>query len=155
FPSMAFGPDQAVIHNWLDDILVSPWVSLASTPSATGTMLSFRRVPANVFSTGLVVEGWRVRSKTKKDNTDTAAPGDSVDCVSRWGHANAFEVANGFAWGTSLFDITPHFSPSARDIQVSFRNTDWQIITGAPPPMLLNPGPGPYLDRIRIGRRVL
>ena len=36
FPDMAFGPGSAVIHNWLDDIIVGPWVSLASTPGATG-----------------------------------------------------------------------------------------------------------------------
>ena len=28
-----WGPGSAVIHNWLDDAILSPWVSLASTPT--------------------------------------------------------------------------------------------------------------------------
>jgi len=36
-----------------------------------------------------------------------------------------------------------------------FRVADWQYINNVPPPGTLNPGPGPYIDRVRIGRRVL
>src|SRR5262249_15496283 len=119
FPDMSFGPGQAVIHNWLDDIFVSPWVSLATTPSAKGTVLSFRRFAGNRFSQGLIVQGWRVRAKTKHDNTDTTSPGDSLDCVSPWGHASMFNSLNSFNWLTNVFDMTPHFSPNATEIQVS------------------------------------
>src|SRR5262249_5109832 len=127
FPDMAFGPGQAVIHNWLDDIFVGPWVSLATTPSATGTVLSFRRFAGNRFANGMIVQGWRVRAKTKRDNTDTPAPGDSIDCITPWGHASMFNSLTNFSWLTNVFDMTPHFSPVAREIQVSFRNSDWQF----------------------------
>ncbi len=155
FPDMAFGPGQAVIHNWLDDNFVSPWVSLASTPSATGTILSFRRFPGNNFANGDIVQGWRVRAKSRRDNTDTAAPGDSIDCVGTWGHANQFNSLGPFSWNTNLFDMTVNFPPTAGEIQVSFRTTDFQYTAGSPPPATLNPGPGPYNDRIRIGRKTL
>ncbi len=158
FLDMAFGPGQAVIHNWLDDIIVSPWVSLAATPGATATILSFRRLAANPFGTGAIVQGWRVRAKTKRDNTDTPAAGDSVDCIGLWGHANQFNSLGSFQWLTSLFNMTTNFTPAAREIQLSFRTVDWNVpslfVQGhAPSP--LNTGPGPYVDRIRIGRRVL
>ena len=156
FPSMAFGPGQAVIHNWLDDVLVSPWVSLASTPSATGTLLSFRSFPGNLFRNGRIVEGWRVRSKTQRDNTDTSTLGDFVTCVSPWTLlSNGFHTLNMFSWGTSLREVTPWFDPSAQEIQVSMRISDWQYLANDVPPVSLNTGPGPYVDRVRIGRRVL
>jgi len=155
FPSMAFGPGQAVIHNWLDDLFVSPWVSLASTPSATGTVLSFRRFAGNVFAQGKIVQGWRVRGKSQVDNTDTSTLGDFVDCVSPWGHSSQFNSLSTFNWGTAVFDMTPHFSSTSTEVQVSFRNVDWQYLTGDSPPLTLNTGPGPYDDRVRIGRRVL
>jgi hypothetical protein len=155
-PDMAFGPGQSVIHNWLDDILVSPWVSLASTPSATGTLLSFRTFPGNKFHRGKIVQSWRVRAKTRHDNTDTPAPGDSIDCVSPWvtvdeRHPQLTE----FEWRTTVLGLSFEFPPDAKQVQVSARVTDWQFLTGDSPPLTLDPGPGPYLDRVRIGRRVL
>ncbi len=154
-PSMTFGPAQAVIHNWLDDVLVSPWVSLASTPGAAGTVLSFRRFGGNLVSRGDIVQGWRVRTRLRRANTDTPAPGDSIDCTTAWGHAHQFSSLDSFQWLTFVNDMTPFFAPSGREIQVSFRNTDFQLLVGLPAPSTLNPGPGPYIDRVRIGRRVL
>ncbi len=156
YSDMAFGPGGAVIHNWLDDMFVSPWVSLASTPGASGTILSFRRFAGNNFGAADLVQGWRVRAKVKRDNTDTPAPGDSIDCISTWGHSNQFNSLGSFSWNTNLFDMTTNFPPAARELQVSFRNADFQYIAFALPPLgLLDPGPGPYNDRIRIGRRIL
>ena len=43
-----FGVDPARIHvveNWLDEVLVGPWVSLASTPTALATLIQFNRFP--------------------------------------------------------------------------------------------------------------
>ena len=60
---MAFGPGQAVIHNWLDDIIVSPWVGLAGTPGATSTVISFRRFGGNDFRWATVIQNWSVQSK--------------------------------------------------------------------------------------------
>jgi hypothetical protein len=154
-PNMAFGPGGAVIRNWLDDIMASPWVSLASTPVNQGTILRFRRFPGNVLSSGAISHGWRVRTKKRADNTDTPAPGDSVDCVSPWGHAAQFNSLDPMVWVTSTFDMTPHFDPTGHEIQVSFRTVDRQWLANQDPPWVLNTGPGPFLDDIRIGRRVL
>jgi hypothetical protein len=155
FPDMAFAPGSAIIRNWLDDIFVSPWVSLASTPSAKGTVLRFRRFPGNRFNDGRIVQGWRVRAKLKADNTDTTAPGDSVDCISSWGHSQQFNSLDPFNWISSVFDMTPNFAATGTEIQVSFRHADWQHLTGIAPPGIVNTGPGPFTDRVRIGRRVL
>jgi hypothetical protein len=51
--------------------------------------------------------------------------------------------------------MTPHFDPTGTELQVSFRTSDWQYIAGNAPFNPLNPGPGPYWDRVGIGRRVL
>ena len=153
FSDMAFGPGGAVIRNWLDNIIVSPWTSLASTPGS-GTILSFRRFGGNRFTQGSVVQGWRVRGRTRIENTDTSSSGDSIDCVSGWGHASMFNSLTSFVWVTNIFDATPYFASASRDVQFSFRVSDWRYLTGAPWSHL-NTGPGPYLDRVRIGRRIL
>ena len=155
FSDMAFGPGSAVIRNWGDQIIVSPWASLASTPAAQGTILSFRRFPGNRFTQGDVVQGWRVRGKTRIANTDTTAPGDSIDCVAPWGHTSQFNSLNVFAWVTNIFDATAFYPSTSREVQFSFRVSDWRILAGGPGPATLNTGPGPYTDRVRIGRRVL
>ena len=95
-----------------------------------------------------------MRAKTRVDNTDTAATGDSVDCVTPWGHASQFNSLSVFQWVTSTFDMTPFFLPTAAEVQVSFRTTDWQMLAN-PTPNVVNTGPGPYWDRVRIGRRIL
>jgi hypothetical protein len=150
-PEMAFAPGGVVVRPGVDDIVASPWVSLTSTPAGLGTVLSFRRFPGNPFATGNIVQGWRVRTKQRTDNTDTPAPGDSFDCLTAWGHATDFNGLDGFTWVTSVFDMTPYFDPTGREIQVSFRTV--QSLFG-PPPIELNPGPGPFWDRVRIGRLV-
>src|SRR5262249_43505634 len=145
----------AVIHNWLDDVIVSPWVSLASTPSATSSLLSFRIFPGNRFAQSKIIQSWRVRSKTRIDNTDTSAPGDSIDCVTPWEAVNrGFFKLESFVWQTQVLDMAFSVSPVAREIQVSSRVSDWQLLSGGGPPATVNTGPGPYIDRVRIGRRV-
>jgi len=151
---MSFGPGGAVVNIWSDQIIVSPWVSLASTPAAHATILSFRRFPGSRFTTGGIVQGWRVRGRTRVANTDTSTPGDSIDCITPWGHASSFNSLTTFAWVTSIFDATPFFPISSNEVQVSFRVSSWAYLAGAP---LLHvvPGPGPFTDRVRIGRRTL
>jgi hypothetical protein len=155
FSDMAFGPGGTVIRNWLDDITVSPWVSLSSTPNATGTVISWRRFPGNDFAKGRIVEGWRVRGKTRVSNTDTSTLGDSIDCISGWGHVFDWNSLGGWSWGTTIGDMSPYFDPLSVEVQVALRRSDWQWIAGATAPVTLNTGPGPFDDRIRIGRRVL
>jgi hypothetical protein len=41
-PSMGFGPGSYVVKNWMDDVVVGPWVSLVSTPSAVSTLLQMQ-----------------------------------------------------------------------------------------------------------------
>ena len=141
-PSMAFGPSEYVIRNWLDDIIVSPWVSLASTPTASGTLLHFRRFPGNFFNTSRIVQNWSVR-------------GRDATCLTSWGHSLDWNSLSFFGWQFLLFDMAPFFDPTSTQIQIRHRTSDWQWIAGAAPPVPFIPGPGPYVDRTRIGRRVL
>jgi hypothetical protein len=152
FPDMAFGLGGFVVRNWLDDILVSPWVALPAVSGPAPTILSIRRFGGNRFDRGDIIQGWRVRSKVRIDNTDTPAPGDSLDALTAWAHLT-YNSLSSFTWSTSLWDMSTYMPAGAREIQVSFRTTDAQLVGGAAPPATLNPGPGPYLDRVRIGRR--
>jgi len=79
--SVAYGPGSAVIHNWLDDIIVAPWISLASTPTSQGSVLSYRRFAGNSFTFSKIAQNWSFRSHSKVPNTDTTDPTDSVDCI--------------------------------------------------------------------------
>lgn len=154
-PSMSFAPGGYVIRNWWDDIVMTPWVSFSTTPGASGTSLTFRRFPGNFFSTSRVAQNWSVRGKTKVDNTDTPAPGDSVTCISEWGHAFQWNSLSFFGWLDHEFTMETSFDPTSTDIQVRFRQSDWRLIAGSSPPSTFNPGPGPFWDRVRIGRQVL
>jgi hypothetical protein len=166
-PSMAFGPGGYVIRNWLDDIIVSPWVSLVDA-AGSELFMSFREFGGNAFDTSRIVRNWSVRSLTKVDNTDTPAPGDSIDCYcwasddafgwSSWGHRGRWNTLDSFTWNTRTFALDPFVDAAcARRIQVRFRVSDWQYIEtgGYPAPAPFIPGPGPYIDQVRIGRRVL
>jgi hypothetical protein len=143
---MAFAPDAFVIRNWLDDVIISPWVSLASTPNAVGTILQFRRFPGNLFSTSRIVQNWSVRGKTMVD---------AQECITGWGHAFQWNSLSFFGWLTLSADMTADFDPTSTDIQIRHRTSDWQWLVGVPPPSPFIPGPGPFMDRTRIGRQIL
>ncbi len=144
---MAFGPGGFVVRNWLDDAILSPWVSLTDLPShAVGTVLRFDRFPGNFFTGSRLVHQWAVRGKKVVDG---------VECISAWGRASLWNSLSFFGWQTPTFDMTPHFdSESASMIQIRHRVSDWQLLFAADPPVFHNPGPGPYVDRTRIGRVV-
>ncbi len=150
-PSMAFAPDAYVVKNWLDDAILSPWVSLASTPAAVGTVLQFRRFPGNFFTTSRMVQNWSVRGRANVDD----GMGGTQECISGWGHAFQWQSLSFFGWLTLTFDMTADFNPTSEDIQIRHRTSDWQWIVGATPPTPFTPGPGPFIDRTRIGRQVL
>jgi hypothetical protein len=150
-PSMAFGPGGFVVRNWLDDIIVSPWVSLATTPTATGTVIQFRRFPGNSFRTSRIVQNWSVRGKGLVDD----GMGGTTACVSVWGHAFRWNSLSLFRWQTLTWDMSSDFNPTSEQIQIRHRTSDWQWISGAAPPNPFVPGPGPYIDRTRIGRITL
>jgi hypothetical protein len=150
-PSMAFGPGGFVVRNWLDDIIVSPWVSLASTPNATGTYIQFRRFPGNFFNTSRLVQNWSVRGRRQVDG----GGGGTTECVSNWGHVFRWNSLSLFRWVTMTWNMSSEFDPTSEAIQVRHRTSDWQWIAGASPPSSHIPGPGPYLDRVRIGRQTL
>ncbi len=145
-PSMAFGPGDFVVRNWLDDIIESPWVSLATTPTAAGTILQFRRFPGNFFTQSRLVQNWSVRGKTAVM---------TAQCVTDWGHAFQWNSLSFFGWQTLTFDMTPFIPMDSEDLQIRHRVSDWQWIASPGPPVPFRPGPGPYVDRTRIGRRML
>jgi hypothetical protein len=153
--AQAFAPNGFVMRNWRDTAVMGAWVSLASTPGAVGSVLTFRRFPGNFFNNSRGVQNWSVRSKTKIANTDTPAGGDSLDCVTPWSHAFQWNSLNTYAWQTSVFDMSSNVALGARQIQVRFRQSDWRWIAGATPPASFQPAPGPFWDRIRVGRRLL
>jgi hypothetical protein len=153
--SMAFGPNSYVVKNWLDETQIGPWVSLSSTPTAIATIVQFNRFPGNFFSTARGVQNWSIRGKVKVANTDTPAPGDSIACVSGWGHSSSWNSLSTFNWQNLSWDATSYFSANSTDIQIRFRESDWQWIAGASPPNPFIPCPGPYWDRARLGRQVL
>jgi hypothetical protein len=132
-------------------------VSFASTPTATYTLLTFRYFPGNNSADGEIRLNYSVRVKLRVDNTDSPAPGDSIDCMSPWGHVSQWFNLSSFTWGTSIQNMTSFMPTGGTEAQVRFRVADWQLesVQNRPPPPTLNPGPGPYLDRVRIGRRVL
>lgn len=152
---MAFGPSATVVQNWLDNVLESPWISLASTPSSRGTVLSFRTFPGQRFSESKIIQGWKVRAKRRVDNTDTPAPGDLIDCLTPWKLVGGtYYALDSWNWQTQVLGMSALIPTDAIEIQVQARVTDAQYIAGEPAPSRLNPGPGPFLDRIRIGRGI-
>jgi hypothetical protein len=153
--AQAFAPNSFVMKNWRDTAVIGSWVSLASTSNAVGSVLSFRRFPGNFFNNSRGVQNWSVRSKTKIANTDTPGAGDSLDCVTAWSHSFQWNSLNVYSWQTNLFDMSSNVAVGAREIQMRFRQSDWRWIAGAGPPVPFQPAPGPFWDRIRIGRRVL
>ncbi len=146
-PSTAFGPGGYIIRNWLDDIIESPWVSLASTPTASGTVLQFRRFPGNFFARSRIVQNWSVRGKFLAPDLST--------CLTAWGHAFQWNSLSFFGWLTLTFDMTPFMDTDSEELQIRHRTSDWQWIAGSGPPVPFRTGPGPYVDRTRIGRRIL
>jgi hypothetical protein len=153
-PSMGFGPEGLVVRNWLDTSIVSPWVSLTTTSQASGTIIQFRRFPGNLFQSSRIHANWSVRGVRRIEDTETQAPGDSVDCVSAWGHFDAWDTLDFFGWITITDDMSAAFDPGSSSIQIRHRVQDRQL-QGADPPDPFVPGPGPYTDRTRIGHIVL
>jgi hypothetical protein len=101
-----------------------------------------------------IQSNWRVRGKVRVDNTDTTASGDSIDCITPWSSFEEYNSLSHFGWMTQIQSLTVEFPGNSTELQVSFRVTDRQLI-GVPAPATFNPGPGPYVDRVRIGRRVI
>ncbi|MFQ5600704.1 MAG: hypothetical protein ACE5G2_09120, partial [Candidatus Krumholzibacteriia bacterium] len=139
------------VRPWIDNVIVSPWVSLASTAGASGTVLSFREFPGQPWSR--ITRSWSVRGKLRIENTDTPAPGDSVDCPTPWGHTSSWASLGDLTWLTRIHDVETEFDPASVEIQVRFRVSDWLWIVPTEPPFIS--GPGPFIDRVRIGRRFL
>ena len=114
-PSMAFAPNGYVVRNWLDDMIVSPWVSLVGTANASGTVLRYRRFGANPHITSRLVGAWNVRGRQDVGGQE---------CVSLWGGAGNFQQLTQFRWQTFHFDLTTRFDPGAAAIQLRHRVVD-------------------------------
>jgi hypothetical protein len=162
-PSTNFGPNSFVVRNWLDNVILSPWVTIPDL--AAQIVFTFREFPGNFFANSRIVRNWSVRGKNRIDNTETPVLGDSLDCVSGWGHAGSFNSLNRHEWVTWPTILGPEPNPNwnldlwldfidsdATQLQLRFRVSDWQYLVGATPPSQLLPGPGPYVDRVRIGQ---
>ena len=153
-PAMAFGPEGAVVRNWLDNVVLSPWVRVPPTPYGVATVIQFREFGGNAFSKSAIVRNWALRGKRRVDNTESPTPGDSVDCVGPW--SSSWSALSSFRWITRTFQApVTNPDPSWPEVQVRFRVSDWQLVAGAAPPSPLDPGPGPYIDHVRLGRRSL
>jgi hypothetical protein len=71
-------------------------------------------------------------------------------------HAGSWSTGGAAStWGTSFALSTQYVATGAREIQLRWRLSDWQYIQGDLPPNPYRTGPGPFIDRIRIGRLVL
>ena len=147
-PSMDFGPGSYVIRNWLDDILVSPWIAVNGEEPPN--VLSYRVFDGQALYQTRIVYSWSLRSRVRIDNTDTSTTGDSLDVVTPWQHSLNWVAPSHFRWETTTASISAYVPAEAREVQVRFRVSDWQYIAGGAPPSL-NPGPGPFFDRVRIG----
>lgn len=136
----------------IDNVIISPWVSLASTPGSQSTFLRFRELqgPSSGFR---IVRSWSVRSLRRIDDTDTPTPGDSLDCPTAWRHTSSWNSLGSPFWMTDNEDLTTWIDPNAVAVQVRFRVSDWNWISGG---SSTDPtGPGPWIDRVRIGRSLL
>ena len=67
------------MRHWLDNMIVSPWLTLTRESDASSILLDFRRFGGNDFGQG-IIEEWAVRSLVRVDNAES--PGDSIDCTS-------------------------------------------------------------------------
>jgi hypothetical protein len=149
--SMAFAPNSYVVKNWLDDVVFSPWASLATTPNAQETVFQMRRFPGNAFGQSRMVQNWAIRGGFDADD----GMGGTIPCTTAWGHNMSWNSLSLFRWRTWQWDASAHFDPSSEKVQIRLRTSDWQWIVGISPPADFKPGPGPFNDRIRIGRIVL
>ena len=145
-PDLQFGPGGHVVRNWLDNVVTSPWASLPPGGLGNvGTFVEFRFFGGNPYQNSRIIHSWLVRTRRH--------PGGG-ECVSAW-RSPGINSLNNFFWATSTRDLTSLISSDASEIQVRYRVVDAQYLTGPGPPNPHDPGPGPYLDRVRIGRRLL
>lgn len=150
FPGdMAFAPGSAVLRLGMDEAIVSPWISLAEL-SGGRPVLSFREFPGNVFEKGRIARSWSVRGRY-----------NSGTCVTRWsdeanGSRNGpWQELDTFQWVDRVYDMGPVVNPDWDEVQVRIRVADLKALLGEAIPDLTaspNPGPGPFIDRVRIGR---
>jgi FlgD Ig-like domain len=152
FSDMAFGPGGAVVHNWLDNTIVSPWISVGSSPLG-GFVVRFREFPGSRWMEGMIARSWSVRGRYHS-YTDTLE-----SCVTNWNGdrddnpcGTTWYPLDTFTWVTREADLTTFMSPKWEAFQVRLRVADWQALFGAAGPNNANPGPGPYIDDVRIGR---
>lgn len=147
FADMAFGPGGVVVQWALDDMILSPWIPMSQL-SGGRPVLSFREFPGNWFDRGRIARSWSIRGRY---NNQT--------CTTRWSDEYAgfrngpWQALNEFQWVTRVFDMAPLVNSEWEEFQLRLRVADVRALFGdLPPPNPSNPGPGPYIDRVRIGR---
>jgi hypothetical protein len=147
YSDMAFGPGAAVVRKWLDDVIISPWVQVPRL-GRQSAVLSFREFPGQRFTQSKIARGFSLRGTSHGDTCITNWKGDA-GYESAWN--SPWQGMDSFNWVTRVNDASPFFEASWDSVRVRIRVSDWQWIAGAYPPVTLNPGPGPYIDRVRLG----
>ncbi len=147
---MAFGPGGAVVRNWLDNAIISPWIRIPRSGGTASTLVQWRALGGNIYSKSRIVRNWSLRGRKRIDDATTPVPGDSVECVSLWA-SSSWNNLSSLRWRSLTFNA--YTDPEWTDVQVRFRVADSQLLYGDGPPEPFDPGPGPYIDQIRLGRR--
>jgi hypothetical protein len=143
-PANAWGPGGLVVPAGVDQYLYSPLIDVTGLP-AMGTYLRYQNFPGESFPGSRVVLNWSVRSVVGGFFTP-------------WQNTGNFYSQSLWSWVTRTVDLSPYVDPAATDVQVRLRVADWGP-TGLGCATTLGsdcgPSPGPYVDRIQIGRRTL
>jgi hypothetical protein len=140
----AWGPGGLVVPAGVDQYLYSPLIDVTGAP-AMGTYLHYQTFPGQSFPGARIVQNWSVRSLVG-------------GVLTPWQKTGDFYSQSLWSWVTRTVDLSPYVDPAATDIQVRYRVADWGP-TGIGCATVMGtdcgPGPGPYLDRIQIGRSIL
>jgi hypothetical protein len=147
-PSRSYGPNQYVLNPLIDNAIISPWVSLTSVPTAAGMVLSYDVFPGNRFTDRRISMNWSIRTRVVA-GSDTS--------VSSWA-PQSWHSLGSWNWVTVVDDVSWLVEPGVSDVQVRFRLASWGpagLGCATLPGTGCGAGPGPYLDRVRVGARIL
>jgi hypothetical protein len=143
---MQFGPGAAVLRSGLDESIISPWISLSSL-SGGSPIVTFREFPGNLFAKSRIARSVSVRGRY-----------NGGACITRWSDEvssarnGPWESLDGFQWTTRVASLSAATNPTWEQVQLRIRVADLGMLFGdVPPPSSIDPGPGPYLDRVRVG----
>jgi hypothetical protein len=111
-PGLAFGPNSYVLKNWLDDIVISPWVTMPNQTPGT-TVATFREFGGNRWPHSKIARAINIRGR------------DVNGCVGRWSNVDgnylnvieSYEELDSFEWRKYYGDLTSVIRHDWTDIQ--------------------------------------